>query len=318
MHWLVVLGLAGCHLVFDLEPAPPTPTPPWTQLATGHLHSCGIRADGTLWCWGGNESGEVGVSSSELQIDGPTQVSPGETWLTVSAAYGHTCAIRTDHSLWCWGENAQSQLGIGNATSSSQPQRVGDGWKAVSAGWFHTCGIRDDESLACWGGNMAGQLGDGGMGARPVPTTIDETSWIAVDTGLYHSCGIKTGGSLWCWGDNAHGEYGDGTMTTSLVPREVPGETWTQLALGVRLTCGLTTADRARCSGDGSRGTLGNGATSMTGSFVPVLIDGLEPEWDAIGLTALHACGITRDGSAWCWGDDMYWQLGTEIPSGLS
>ncbi|HEY5938448.1 MAG TPA: hypothetical protein VIU61_27545 [Kofleriaceae bacterium] len=320
LGWIVVLGAAGCHWVFELEPTPIEPPPPndWTQVAAGLAHSCGIRSDATLWCWGGNELGEVGVNSGELQVDEPTRVGTGETWLAVSTRYRHTCAIRADHSLWCWGANDQSQLGTGNATGSSQPLRIGEGWKAVTAGWGHTCGIRDDDTLACWGANGNGQLGHGNVLPRPLPTPVGSSTWIAIGTGQYHTCGIKTGGSLWCWGDNAHGTYGDGSNTQSQEPREVPGDSWKQIALGATTTCGLTAGDRVRCTGFGAHGELGDDVTFISSSFIPVKIDGVEPEWNAIAVGAIHACGITRDGSLWCWGDDIYWQLGSEVPAGFS
>ena len=97
----------------------------WAHIAAGAYHTCGIRADGTLWCWGDSSSGELGIGSHTGK-NRPRQVTtpaPGG-WATVTTGAFHTCATRTDGTLWCWGWNITGQLGIGNYTDQDRPRQV--------------------------------------------------------------------------------------------------------------------------------------------------------------------------------------------------
>ena len=85
------------------------------MLAAGGDHTCGIRLDGTLWCWGDDLRGELGDDSFVVSRISPTQVGTDSDWVVVSAGYSHTCALKSDSSLWCWGENAYGALALGQA-----------------------------------------------------------------------------------------------------------------------------------------------------------------------------------------------------------
>jgi alpha-tubulin suppressor-like RCC1 family protein len=98
----------------------------WSVLAVGREHSCGIKTDSTLWCWGGNANGELGLSAADVASHGPTQVGSA-TWTAVAGGGGYTCGIQTTGTLWCWGDNSQGQLGTGNNTAYASPRQVGAG-----------------------------------------------------------------------------------------------------------------------------------------------------------------------------------------------
>ena len=134
------------------HPAAPgrmSPGAPWAHIAAGEYYICGIRTDGTLWCWGGNDSGQLGIGSDTGQ-DLPRQVTTPAAggWASIAGGSYHTCAIRTDGTLWCWGNNDSGQLGTGSESETSQdrPQQVTTpapgGWTSVTAGGFHTCATR--------------------------------------------------------------------------------------------------------------------------------------------------------------------------------
>src|SRR4029079_9700588 len=97
------------------------------------------------------------------ETDAPVQVGTGTSWASIAAGYDHTCATRSDGSLWCWGRNFYGQLGDGTTTDRSVPNRVGlaSNWASVAAGEAFTCATRTDGSIWCWGYNQLGQLGDG-------------------------------------------------------------------------------------------------------------------------------------------------------------
>jgi alpha-tubulin suppressor-like RCC1 family protein len=218
-------------------------------VTTGDHHTCAINSAGQLWCWGGNTYGEVGDGTT-TERDAPVLiVASAFDWLHVSAGDYHTCGIRADHSLWCWGRNTWGQLGIGTSgTSTSQhsPVRVGTAtdWQTVEAGNRHTCGIRAGGQMWCWGNNTYGEVGDGTTVQRTSPVRVGTAGdWSVLGTiEDLHTCAIRGGvlGTLWCWGWNGQGTPGDPT-TTRFTPTQVGTATnWSNVSTGSNFTFGLT------------------------------------------------------------------------------
>jgi alpha-tubulin suppressor-like RCC1 family protein len=153
----------------------------WTQVVTGLYHTCAIKNDKSLWCWGGNTAGQLGNTSAPILAQGsqggvgiPLQVTT-DAWDSISAGQAHTCGIMADQSLWCWGDNTNGQLGNGSQISSSTPVAVvilDKTWGSVSAGANHTCALATDSTLWCWGDNSDGQLGTGSGGVQLLPTRV--------------------------------------------------------------------------------------------------------------------------------------------------
>jgi uncharacterized repeat protein (TIGR02543 family) len=151
----------------------------WMSVSAGSFHTQAIGTDRTLWAWGENMSGQLGDSTTAPQTNRPTptrprQIGTATNWASVSAGETHTVAIRTDGSLWAWGNNESGQLGNGTTTYRNTPVRIGTAtnWVSVSAGFNHTAALRTDGSLWTWGGNRSGQLGDGTTTQRNSPTQI--------------------------------------------------------------------------------------------------------------------------------------------------
>ncbi len=150
----------------------PTPGQRWRVLGPGAFHTCAIRQDDTLWCWGANWSGQTGDGSTISPVLAPQQVGTDADWRDVKSGRGHTCAIRNNGTLWCWGANGNDQLGIGSAGGQSSPVQVGTetDWRMVFGGENFTCGLRTD--LWCWGLNDQGQLGLGDRMNRDMPQPV--------------------------------------------------------------------------------------------------------------------------------------------------
>ncbi len=284
----------------------------WAAISAGSRHSCGIRTNHTLWCWGWNRAGQLGLGDLERRTS-PTRVGTRTDWVGIVSSYDHTCATRSNHTLWCWGSGRNGQLGLGDTTGRDTPTRVGTGadWAVVSAaGFAHTCGIRTDHTLWCWGNNANGQLGLGGTVARKSPAQVGTgTHWTGVKAGDSHTCATRTNHTLWCWGYNANGQLGLGDTTDRTAPTRVGTDAdWTEVGAGDGYhTCGVRTDHTLWCWGYNGQGQLGVGNT--TGRTVPTRV-GSDTDWAHVIAGHRHTCATRTDHTLWCWGHNDYGQLG--------
>jgi alpha-tubulin suppressor-like RCC1 family protein len=261
----------------------------------GYGNTCAVKYDGSLWCWGANDYGQVGIGTYENIISTPVQVISSGV-LEVSLGWWHTCAMKRDGSLWCWGHNYYGQVGDGTGGDKKNPvQIMSSGVSSVALGGEHTCAIKQDGSLWCWGG----------LESASTPTQIMSSEVSAIALGDYHTCAIKTDGSLWCWGRNDYGQLGDGTNTNKNTPVQIMSSEVSSVALGGNHTCAVKIDGSLWCWGDNSWGQVGlyPGSTNA-----PVLV--IWSEVSAIALGDYHTCAIKTDGSLWCWGLNQYGQLG--------
>lgn len=195
----------------------------WTQVSAGGFdgagHACAIRTDGSLWCWGDNHRGQLGVGDLSDRSE-PTQVrQPSGPWAQVQVGGDFTCAIRHDTGLWCWGYAVNGALGLGAIDGTEQPlplEHAEDGWSDVAAAARTACALKRDGSLWCWGNNEAQQLGQMGMtellgAVSPLRTHADRV-WSRVFGGQRHLCALDAEGDAFCWGNNDHAELGVGSV----------------------------------------------------------------------------------------------------------
>jgi alpha-tubulin suppressor-like RCC1 family protein len=296
-----------------------------TAIAVGTYHSCALQSTGDIVCWGSGSSGQLGNGSmaSSIAPASPLTIAGGVKAITAGGA--HTCAIKTNDEVVCWGYNAQGQLGDGTNANSLTPVTVGipGGVTAISAGGNHTCALKTNGDIACWGDNTYGQFGNGTTTGSNTPVVLSIPGGIiAVSAGsTRHVCAIKTSGDALCWGDGTFGQLGNGATTNSLVPvatTSVPGGL-KAIATGSLHTCAIKTNGDATCWGGNGFGALGNG--NNTNSSVPVAVTlpgGVNAISKGVGQ---HSCAIKTGGSTVCWGgsNNYVGQLGngTYGPSNL-
>lgn len=283
----------------------------WKQVSSGDYHACGIKFDSTLWCWGLNNVGQHGDNTSANEHNTPNAVTGGHTWKQVTTGEYFTCAIKSDDTLYCWGDNAWGQSGDNSTIDHLVPEIVTGGytWKMVAAGSNHVCGIRSDDALYCWGLNTNGQLGDNSITQRNIPTAVNGGgSWKYIAAGYYHTCGIRSDDTMRCWGNNDYGRLGDNTVTQRNIPTALSGGgTWKKVEGGLYHTCGIKADDTLHCWGWNVSGQLGD--NTLTQRNIPTAISG-GGSWKEVAAGYDFSCGIKSDNTARCWGNQDSGQLG--------
>ncbi len=300
-----------------LTPAPVPGLSGAAGIAAGAGFSCALLADGSAACWGDDRNGELGYGALSAVPGGPTPVSGLAGATALSANGQHACAIRSDGSLVCWGNNATGQLGDGTLVNRPQPSVVVglQGVSAVAAGLSHTCAL-SAAGLWCWGSNSQGQLGaDTGTSATPITAPMPVplvANPIAIAAGAQHTCAVRSTGAVLCWGGNGTGQLGEGSMSSLAEPVPVTGlDTGLAVAAGATFSCTLTSDGAVFCWGDDHDGELGTGrgVTASRPVALPVTAT-------AMAAGGAHTCGVTASATTAgglgfsCWGSNQAGQLG--------
>ena len=215
------------------------PASRWLSVSAGDNHSCGIRIDGTVACWGKGSSGQASP--------------PTGAFSSVSTGYAFTCGVRADGRIACWGSNSDGQ-------ATPPPGK----FVSVSTGFSHACGVRQDGNLLCWGVNTSGQ------------TRTPSGLFTSVSSSTYHGCAVRRNGRLACWGENSSGEA------------TPPSDSFTSVSVGLDHSCGLRRDGTIACWGSNEN----DKATPPPGIFTSVT------------TRSHHTCGVRPNGSVACWGSD--------------
>lgn len=249
------------------------------DITAGSTHACAITTGGAVWCWGRNNSGQLG-NNSITNSSVPVSASGGDLGTSPATAVTgggtHTCAVANDHA-YCWGLNSSGQLGVGSTTASYVPRAVSttgalgtQNVLKISAGTNHSCVVAADHRAYCWGSDASGQVGNNSTYANmtspaAVATTVMSGSVTALGAGANHTCAVA-GGAAYCWGLGTSGQLGNSSGTTAGVPVAVTTTATSpasavQIAGGALHSCAIFDG-RPWCWGTGTYGRLGNGATT--------------------------------------------------------
>jgi alpha-tubulin suppressor-like RCC1 family protein len=285
----------------DFTTAGTAPDAPRSSLVAGWGHTCALRSDGTMLCWGGNTFGQLGAGNDLLGVGNcpgrnagsillcsttPVTVTGGRTFTSIASGFEHTCALAAGGDAYCWGASGKGHGGEewppscdpsrGNCncdpsegTCNGVPLQVGGNVKFASivAGYYHSCGLRIGGGAYCWGDELlTGGLGTGAGGIRRTPTAvIGSISFTSLASGAHHVCGLDTGGAAYCWGLNIGGQIGVSGGSSCDGPPTSNSFQWRCFRSPVRVSGGLT-------------------FVSLTAGW-------------------RHTCGLTSSGRAYCWGD---------------
>ena len=301
----------------------------WSKISAGGGpgggHSLAIKNDGSLWAWGYNYAGQLGLGD-RTNRSSPVQVGALTDWSKIDGGDACTLAIKTDGTLWSWGRNSYGQLGLGDITHRSSPVQVGalTDWSKISSSKGSTLtnfslAIKTDGTLWSWGLNTNGQLGLGNITHRSSPVQVGSlTNWSEIAAGVNFSLATKTDGTLWSWGDNGQGRLGLGNTTDRSSPVQVGALTdWSQVAAGGSTTTGYSLSIKTDGTlwswGDNGIGQLGLG--DITDRSSPVQV-GLLTDWSKIAASGDSifdfSLAIKTDGTLWSWGERSDGALGLD------
>ena len=280
-----------------------------TAIGAGWGHACAVLDDGSVRCWGVNDSGQLGDGTAN-NSQTPVVVSNLSGAIAIAAGAKHTCVVVSDGTVQCWGHNSEGQLGVDDRTVNQlSPVSVRglSGAVSITAGVFHTCVLVSGGELRCWGGNIDGELGnDVSVVRSTTPVAVSSVSGaIVVAAGRVHTCAAISNGTVQCWGGNDGGQLGNGLSDNGMsrwspTPAEVGGITGaTDIAAGSSHTCALVANGEVQCWGTNRNGQLGSGST--VDSFTPVGVVGLS---GAVTIEAgdSETCALLSDGTVTCWG----------------
>jgi len=294
----------------------------WPSLAAGGNHSVGIAADGSVAAWGANANGQIG-DGTHTDRSAPTNVlAAGCVWPApraqrgetgrIAAGEAHSLAVKSNGSLWAWGDASQGQLGDGSVDDKPSPVAIGPSgvWRSVAAGVAFTIGLRHDGSLYAWGDNAEGQLGSGAAaGDALTPRRVGSANdWVAVAAGAYHALALKCDGSLWAWGRNSDGQLGIGTRTSWDVPVRVgTANDWGAVAAGDSSSYAIKADGSLYVWGRNESGQLG--LLDRVTRTTPTRLAG-DNTWVAVAGGTSHTLGLSVQGTLYAWGSNNYGQLG--------
>ena len=309
------------------------------QIAIGDA-SCALKTDGIMSCWGTNTSGQLGDNTTTskslpVQVLGVGGAGVLADVSAIDTESVNTCALKTDGTVYCWGDNLYGQVGDGTTTDRNTPVQVrgvgGAGFltniSQISVGYAVACAVKTDKTAYCWGLNGVGQLGDGTTTDRNTPVQVRGVGGagsladvLQISAGANHTCALKNDGTVYCWGSNTFGQLGDGTNTSRNTPVQVKGvlgagslTNISQISATGNETCALKNDGTVYCWGHNSSGQLGDGTT--TNRNTPVQVKGVLGAGFLTGVSQIsdgygHVCAVKNDGTAYCWGTNTDAQLG--------
>jgi alpha-tubulin suppressor-like RCC1 family protein len=285
----------------------------WEMVSAGGSTGGAVSTNGSLWVWGFNTQGTLGLGDTAFRSS-PVQVGALTNWATVSLSAQQFCgAIKTDSTLWVWGDNGYGQLGDITIVDKSSPIQVGSltNWAVFSAGGRFSAAIKTDGTLWAWGSSDQGQLGLNDVTRRSSPVQVGALSnWKTVVCSDAGSLAIKTAGSLWSWGNNSSGQLGLGDVLNRSSPVQIGGLTSWATASGVASHAAAVRLDGTLWAwGRNDEGQLGDGTILRRSSPVQV---GALTNW--LRVSAANGGSFTlaakTEGTLWAWGRNNNGQLG--------
>lgn len=298
-------------------------------IASEELYTCALTNDGKVFCWGGNEMGDITYPPLDSRLT-PTPIGGLPTNIVdLAVGRAHACALDADGSIICWGKNDKGQLGDGTTTDSTVPMHVVDAPDniiSIDAGYANTCALTSDGNVYCWGDNKLGQIGDGTLEPRLTPTLATRLpgNIAAITVQQDHSCALSENGAVYCWGLSLFGEAEE--INTNDDPKVSPVEGLPKdiiaITAGGTHNCALTGGDNIYCWGNNMMNQLGDSTDLVSQLDVasdewkesikkpPVQVINLPYDIVLVAAGLAHTCALTESEEIFCWGWNAGRQLG--------
>jgi len=294
-------------------------------------HYVAVNSSGEMWSWGNGEYGQLGQNTNADSSGGdgfssPAQIGSDTTWNHGSHGMNASLAVKTDGTLWIWGQNYAGRLGQNNETTYSSPVQIpGTTWDTGYGSLFlsQRCGaaIRTDGTYWTWGSNSYGILGLnqahtlGGTGnvRYSSPVQVPGTTWKQIDIAPQNrAAAVKTDGTLWSWGYGEYGANGVNNRTTYSSPTQIPGTTWAAVAQSNKATLATKTDGTLWTWGYNEFGQLGQNSGENAHKSSPVQVPGTTWTTNPALLNGedRFMFAAKTDGTIWAWGYNNQGGLG--------
>ena len=309
-----------------------------TAIASGQDHKLGLDVSHQIWAWGNNSDGQLGTASlvggvytanySNATQPVPVSSLSGVTINYIAAGYQHNLALDSNAHVWAWGNNAEGELGDGQASlepKRSWPLQISglNNVKAIAAGQLHSLTVDTSGHAKAWGDNIYGELGDlgasGTQSTTPVSVHLPSgTTFTTVSAGSNFSLALDSFQQVWAWGNNSSGQIGGDPVFGGTVvgPSPVPlasGKMFTAISAGGSHALALDSTGQVWAWGDNTYGQLGDGGASGVGTFnpeniyIPIAVGG---KIVAIQAGGDYSLALDDQGNVWAWGGFAYNELG--------
>ena len=290
----------------------------WLKVSTGPYNTFIIKNNGTLWAMGDGRYGLLGNGSTTTINPTLQQIGTATNWQKISASSDMTIGLKTDGTIWGWGQNDQYEMG-NNTCCANQltPIQIGTAnhWVDIETSrGASVFALKNDGTIWGWGLNLAGLLGNSTVMARSIPTQLNaDTDWASIHVGAAHILALKTNGTLWSWGGGEYGQTGDNFPSSYYrdTPTQVGTSAWSKVFAGWKVSFGIKPDGTLWAWGLNDVGQLGIGNT--TNQFTPVQV-GTDTDWvDVVSGGAGNdqfTIATKSDGTVWAWGDNQVGQYG--------
>ena len=284
--------------------------------------SAAVKTDGTLWLWGDGSRGRLGNNSTTNRSSPVQTIAATNDWSSVDRRHYFSAAIKTNGTLWLWGDGSAGELGNNSTANQSSPVQtvaVGNNWKQVAVGLYHTVAIKTDGTLWNWGSGDSGELGNNSIARRssPVQTVSGGTNWCHVAAGALDNAyttaattaGVKTDGTLWLWGGQSSGTLAPAPLgNNSTTPRSSPVQTvsatnnWSKVATSGLGSAAIKTDGTLWTWGYGGQGVLGDNTSLSAGRQTPGQTVAGGTNWCKVLMHPYAMGAVKTDGTLWMWG----------------
>jgi len=286
------------------------------MVSAGYNHFLVLKPDGTVWAWGNNSYGQLGIGQFDSGTSSPVMVKNLSNIISLKTGYSFNLALNSTGDVWAWGMNRSGQLGIGNTTTQNLPVKIDtlSNIVSIAVGESHCLALRSDGMVWAWGNNQTGQLGIKNNLSQIVPVQISAIyDIVSIEAGAYYSLALQKDGNVWAWGQNLFGQLGNGDITDQNQPSPVLKISHIiSIKAGHSHSLALDKYGKLYSWGANNYGQLGNGNNLNQNENIPVRVLNMT-DVQQVECGSTYNFAIKTDGSTWAWGSNLNGQLGNGI-----